>query len=204
MTLVGTAPPELVLLPTRAGSARHLPRGPIEQYAYAGGWFPDGKRVLFQAHEAGKVERLYVQSVDGGEPVALTPEGVHLRVVADVTDPISPDGKVVAMSEDGRMWLYDANGGAPVAITGLAADEAPLMWSRDGRSLFTLQRPDAVRVRVQRLDLSTHRKTLVRDVAPQIPGLMSILLFKGANDGETYVYTYWQRLSELYVVSGVK
>ena len=205
MTLVGTSPPELVILPTRAGNTRRLPRGRIEQYSYAGSWFPDGKSILFQAHEAGKRDRLYIQSVDGGEPVALTPEGVHLRLQDDLHDPISPDGlKIALMSQDGRAWLYYRDGRAPTLIPGFAAGEAPLLWSRDGHFLITLQPLGAASLRVQRLDLNTHRKTLIRDVAPEIPGLMNILLFKAANDGETYVYTYWQRLSELYVVGGIK
>jgi hypothetical protein len=108
------------------------------------------------------------------------------------------------LSEDGRVWLYHLNGDPPTLVYGLAAGEGPLLWSRDGRFLFTIQWMDVARIRVQKLDLNTQRKTVVRDIAPQIPGLMSILNLKAANDVETYVYTYWQRLSELYVVSGIK
>src|SRR5437016_14636359 len=41
-------PPQLALLPTGAGEARSLERGPIEQYSGKASWFPDGKRVVFQ------------------------------------------------------------------------------------------------------------------------------------------------------------
>ena len=52
--------------------------------------------------------------------------------------------------------------------------------------------------------MRSHRKTLVRDIAPSIPGLMSILHVQAATDANAYVYTYWQRLSDLYVVTGVR
>jgi hypothetical protein len=39
-------PPRLTLLPTGTGSARALERGPIEQYLWGGGWFPDGVTIL--------------------------------------------------------------------------------------------------------------------------------------------------------------
>lgn len=86
----------------------------------------------------------------------------------------------------------------------LAVGEAPLIWSRDGQSLFTVQRQDAAHVRIHRVDLRTQRRTLVKDIAPRIPGLMSILHLQAATDADAYVYTYVQRLSDLYVVEGVR
>ena len=202
LTLVLKSPPELLLLPTGAGSARHLARGRIQAYAYAASWFPSGKRVLFQGSEAGGQNRLYVQSVDGGEPAAITPEGVHL---AGFADPISPNGQTVAaLGVDERVWLYPVSGGAPTIVPMLAPGETPLIWSRDGQSLFVLQWQDAAHVRIHKVDLRIQRKTLVRDIAPPIPGLMSILHLQAADEVEAYVYTYMQRLSDLYVVNGIR
>lgn len=131
---------------------------------------------------------------------AKTP--VHLSVFAD---PISPDGlTVAALGVDDRVWLYPVNGGAATIVPALAAGEAPLIWSRDGHSLFTLQWQGAAHVRVHKVDLRTQRRTLVRSIAPPIPGLMSILHLQAAVDADAYVYTYMQRLSDLYVVNGVR
>jgi hypothetical protein len=197
-----TSPPELLLLPTRAGSPRRLPRGRIQEYSYVASWFPDGKRVLFQGREGTGRDRLYAQSVDGGEPVAITPEGVHLTIF---TDPISPDGRrVAALDHEGRVRLYSVEDHTATAVPGLAAGEAPLLWSRDGNSLFTVERLGAARMRVNKVDLRTRRKTLIRDIAPPIAGLMSLLHVQAAMDASAYIYSYWQRLSDLYVVDGIR
>ena len=201
LTLMLTSPPELTLLPTRAGNRRRLPRGGIEEYSYFACWFPDSTRVLFQARERGRQNRLFVQSVDGGEPRPLLPEGVHLPIFSD---PISPDGRLIAaVGPDDRIRLYALDGSVASVVPGPVAGEAPLLWSRDGTSLFTVERRGASLLRVHRIDLRDHRKTLVRDIAPSIPGLMSILHVQAAMDANAYIYSYWQRLSDLYVVSGV-
>ena len=59
-------------------------------------------------------------------------------------------------------------------------------------------------MRVHKVDLRTQRKTLVRDIAPPIAGLMSILHVHAAMDASAYIYSYWQRLSDLYVVNGIR
>jgi eukaryotic-like serine/threonine-protein kinase len=202
LTLMLTSPPELALLPTRAGHRRRLPRGKIEEYAYFACWFPDGKRVMFQGREPGGQNRLYVQSVEAGEPRALLPDGVHLPIFSD---PISPDGRLIAaLGPDDRVRLYGIDGSTPSLLPGLATGETPLLWSRDATALFTVERRGAAHLLVNRTDVRSHRKTLVRDIAPSIPGLMSILHVQAATDANAYVYTYWQRLSDLYVVSGVR
>jgi Tol biopolymer transport system component len=201
LILMLTSPPELLLVPTRAGSPRRLPRGRIQEYSYVASWFPDGSRVLFQGRESSGRERLYAQSVDGGEPVAITLEGVHLPIF---TDPISPNGATVAaFGPDERVRLYGVGGGATI-VPGLAVGEAPLLWSRDGNSLFTVERQGAARMRLNKVDLRTQRKTFVRDIAPPVAGLMSIIHVQAAMDTSAYIYSYWQRLTDLYVVNGVR
>jgi hypothetical protein len=202
LMLMLRTPPELLLLPTRAGSSRRLPRGEIETYSYVASWFPDGKQVLFQASDASGHERLYSQSIDGGEPLALTPEGVHLPIF---TDPISPDGQVIAaLGPDERLRLYSLRGGAARIVEGLAVAEMPLLWSRDGTMLFTVERLSSSRFRINKVDLARQRKATVRDIAPPVAGLMSILHVHAAMDAQAYIYSYWQRLSDLYVVEGVR
>jgi hypothetical protein len=189
LTLMLTSPPELTLLPTRAGARRRLPRGTIQEYSYFACWFPDGRRVLFQGREGGEQNRLFVQSVDGGDRRPLLPEGVQLPIFSD---PISPDGRLIAaLGPDDRVRLYGIDGSTPSIVPGLAAGEAPLLWSRDGTSLFTVERRGAARLRVHKTDLGSRRKTVLRDVAPSIPGLMNILHVQAAMDANAYVYSYW-------------
>ena len=71
----------LVLIPVGAGQERVLAReAPVPNGHIL--FHPDGKRVLFEAAEPGKQERVYEQSIDGGPPKALTPEGMGLVLVS--------------------------------------------------------------------------------------------------------------------------
>ena len=78
-----------MLLPTGPGERSRLARGPIEEYGSYGAFLPDGKRVIFRGTERGRKPRLYIQSVDGGPPRAISPEGVD---PSNFNHPISPDG----------------------------------------------------------------------------------------------------------------
>ena len=202
LTLMLTSPPELLLLPTRAGNPRRLARGKIQEYAYAASWFPDSKRVMFQGREAAGESRLYAQYVDGGEPIAIAPEGAHLPIFNDA---ISPDGRTIAaFDRDERVRLYSVEGGAAPIVPALAVGEAPLSWSSDGSALFTVERLSPTRMRVNKLDLKSQRKTVVWDLAPPVAGLMSILHVHPAMDARAYIYSYWQRLSDLFLVEGLR
>jgi len=100
--------PELVLLPTGAGTPVTLPRGPIVDY-WSANWLPDGKRIVFAGSEAGRGLRYYVQDLAGGAPRAITGEGVQLRIGQKA---VSPDGKSVAAIEpDGGVAVYPIDGG---------------------------------------------------------------------------------------------
>ena len=84
----------------------------------------------------------------------------------------------------------------------MTADDQVLAWSRDGQSLFVQRRP-AVPARIERVDLSTGRRTLIRELAPSDrAGLTSVFGVDIANDGQTYAYSYWKRVSRLFVVKG--
>ena len=83
----------LVLIPVGAGQERVLAReAPVPNGHIL--FHPDGKRVLFEAAEPGKQERVYEQSIDGGPPKALTPEGMGLVLV-------SPDGTLLMTRKTG-------------------------------------------------------------------------------------------------------
>jgi hypothetical protein len=76
----------------------------------------------------------------------------------------------------------------------------PLAVSNDGRALFVTQGPQ-VPVRVERIDLVTGARTLLREVAPEDrAGLLAVSLdgpsFRA--DGSRYAYFYVRLLSTLF------
>jgi eukaryotic-like serine/threonine-protein kinase len=198
-------PPQIMLLPTGAGEAKRLERGAIEQYAYAtAGWFPDGKRVAFQAREPGHGWRYYIQDLEGGNPHPFTPEGITTGVSNAML--ISPDGKfVVAVDAEQKAFLYPVEGSlGPRPILGLDPEDVAIRWSADGRSLIVF-RTEEMPIKVYRLDPSTGHKELLREITPANPaGIFWPNTISVTPDGKWYVYKLDRVLSDLYLVEGLK
>lgn len=195
-------PPQLVLLPTGAGEARRLERHGIEQYSFKGNWLPDGKRIIFLAREPGQGWRFYIQDIEGGSPRSIPSEGVTATGYGLL---VSPGGKLVTGADaKGTPTLYSLEGGAPRSIPGLESGDNVVRWSADGRSLYVAQE-QSIPIKVYRLDLSTGRKDLLKEVMPtDTAGIFwpnSIIV---TPDGRGYVYKLQRLLCDLYLVEGLK
>ncbi len=97
---------------------------------------PDGRTVAFQA-----VGRIWTVSSPGGEPRRLTPEDFPGQEFAPAW---SPDGRWIAFTswddvEGGQLWKVRASGGAPVQLTGEAAEYVHPAWSPDGSEIVLLK-----------------------------------------------------------------
>ena len=160
-----------------------------------------GRGVLFTGSEPGRGARVYVQSLAGGPPRAVTPEGVFT-----LDNTVSPDGRFVAAGNDTGGHLYPLADGEPRPIPGLEANEFPIRWSADGRYLY--MRSTSFRVlpaKVHRLELSTGRRELWKELGPSdLAGVTAITSILISPDGRSYAYTYSSRLANLYLVEGLK
>ncbi len=190
-----------LLLPTGTGEHRQLPLEGVSP-EQAATWLPDSKQILFAASEQGRGVRLYVQSVEGGKPRAISPEGITSALPGFA---VTPDGKsVAAIGLDRKGTLFPIEGGQPRPIPGLMDGEFPLRFSPDGRSLFVWRRGD-VPARVSRVDIETGRREVWKDLLPADPaGVERISNVLVAPDGKSYVYCYARLLSDLFVVEGLK
>lgn len=188
----------LVLLPTGAGTARRIERADIEKYWPGVYWLPEGERIVFSGNQPGHAIRCFVQSVNGGKPHPLTPEGVAF------CQP-SPDGKWMASSNvaHGGAWLYPVSGGEPRPIPGLRPDEA-FAWTADPHFVYAYQ-GRRIPVKVYRLNILTGQRQLFQEISPaDVAGLGSISHLLFSSDGQAHVYSYTRLLSDLYMVTGVK
>ncbi len=192
---------ELLLLPTGTGQAKKLERGGIESYQSAR-FLPDSKRILFAGKERGRRARLYIQDPDGGGPRAITPEGAGAAFRGNL---VSPDGRfVTGPGADKGFDLYPVEGGSPIPIPGLEEGEVPIQWSADQRSLY-VYRPVQDVARVSLLDLSSGRRTPWKDLIPFDPAGSSVVFQVAITpDGKSYIYSYGQMLSDLFLVEGLK
>jgi eukaryotic-like serine/threonine-protein kinase len=194
-TSPSTLTPQLFLLPTGAGQPVTLTHDSISHYFAA--LLPDRKRFLFEGKEPGRARRDWVQSITGGEPVPITPEGtVGLQV--------SPDGKLlVAVDSERRFWLYPMGGGQPRAPLGIESGEAVIRWSGDGKYLFVVS--DGIPARVYRIEVITGRRQLAYTLVPSdAAGLWNIWPVLLTPDGKSYVYSDHRILSDLYLASGLR
>jgi eukaryotic-like serine/threonine-protein kinase len=195
LSVVPTSPQRIVIYPTGAGEPRRLERGDIVSYDTAR-FFPDAQRVLACGHESGRASRCYVQEVAGGKPRALTPEGTSEGFV-------SPDGKsVVVSSSSGGLQLFSVEGGQPKTVAGAKPGDEVIAWSSDARSLLVSDRMVVPRP-VERLDLSTGARVLVRQLGPSdLSGVLRVGPIVMIHDGEYYAYSSRSMISHLFLVRG--
>ena len=120
---VGADRQKWFLLPTRAGMPRALPPGPIARLS--GGAWQDNRHLVLWGREKGHRVRVYLQDVETGTIVAVTPEGVTPTPQGSLT----PDGKAIlaARTRDGKWSLYPLDGSEPRPLALL--DQADLSLS---------------------------------------------------------------------------
>jgi Tol biopolymer transport system component/predicted Ser/Thr protein kinase len=192
------SPEQLRLLPTGAGETQSLTNDSINhQWAR---WFPDGKRFVFAGNEPAHGVRLYTQDISGGKPNPISPEGVDATAFA-----ISPDSQsVVGIGPDEKGYFYSTTGGEPRVVSGLEPGDIPIIWNRDGKSIY-LYRTGEVPAKVYQLDLVTGKKTIRKQIDPVDPtGVSTIGPIQTTPDGKTFVYGFHRTLGDLYLVEGLK
>jgi Tol biopolymer transport system component len=193
-----TSPPGLVLLPTGVGQPRPVSLGKLVPSHAA--FLPDGRRILIAANEPGHAPRIYVMDVDGGTPRAFTEEGITDGAA------ISPDGRSVALCGPDRVArIYPVDGSAARQISGVEANDVPIQWSSDGRSLYLTRRGE-VPARIDVLDLATGKKRRWKDLMPaDRAGVVRIDSVFVTPDGKSVAYSVARVLtSDLFLASGLK
>ena len=193
----------LVLIPLGAGQdhvlppSAAIPNGMVQ-------FHPDGKSVLFEGAEPDRPERVYRQDIDGGPPRMInTPEGVGLVSV-------SPGGTQILTRGQGArdltLWqLGDGGVSSPRTIPLQATAETFVHWSPDGRSILVVPDGRSRPIRVERLDLSSGKRTLWREFTP--PGALGAGSLGGlalTDDERAWVVGYQRYFSELLVIDGLK
>ena len=136
--------------------------------------------------------RIFEMDLATGKRRLIAPDGVQ-----PVPHPVSPDGMwVLGRTAGNELKMYPVNGGAPRSVTGVDAEETPVRWSDDGRSLF-LSRTSRLPGTLARLDLATGKKTTWKDLLPpDKAGVQYISSVQAAASGKAYAYTYKRVRSE--------
>ncbi len=190
----------LILQPTGTGTPVPLDEPGLERVTVAF-FFPDGKRILLHAVEAGQKPRLYIQDLPSGRPRPMTDKGYGLS-----ERPISPDGNWIAAYGDWNedMFLLPVGGGEPRTVPN-TKDLDLIRWALDGKAFFA-NVTGSIPARVVRVDIATGRREPWKDLAPpELSGIIEVGPIFMTPDGKSYVYGYGRSAtSDLYLVEGLR
>jgi eukaryotic-like serine/threonine-protein kinase len=191
-------PSPLVLIPTRAGTSRSLPKDQLT-HTFAS-WLPDGQRLLLLASEPGRGIRIYVQGLDGQPAHPISPEGI-----TNLFPRLSPDGKWVAANNYlDKIFVFPVDGGNPSEVPGIQEGDVVAGWSQDSRSIYVANLGE-LPVNVYRVELASGKRDLRMTLSPPDPsGVNHFGPIIIAPDAKSYVYGLDRRLCNLYVVTGLK
>jgi len=120
--------------PTRLLSAGYIDRSPV--------WFPSGDRLAFLSDRMSRdgSHRTYVMTVaiDPRTGQTASPPRQISTEETPVLGGVSPDGKWVAYAipQDSVWKAVPATGGSPRTLVKLDAAGGPMMWSRDGKTIY--------------------------------------------------------------------
>ncbi|MGC2547189.1 MAG: hypothetical protein WA426_15205, partial [Silvibacterium sp.] len=192
---------QIWLLPVGPGEPRRLSPPSLAPVIIAGGFFPDGKHVIYIAQQAGHPPRAWMQDVSGGSPRPITPENI-------VGWQVSPDGKWLlagSLQNTALSLLVPIDGGPPIPVKGLRPGDNPVGWAADNRLYVAPpQKPGIMTVHVDKLDPRTGARSAWSEIStPPIAGLQTENLML-TPDGKSYAYHYHLNLFDLYTISGVR
>jgi Tol biopolymer transport system component len=196
-----------VLLPTGPGQPKKLEHRGLTTVDTER-FLPDGKGFLFLARAGNNQLKAYVQSLDGGEPRAVSPEALSVGSFAELSVggvAVSPDGRFfAALGPDAKIAIHPMDGGNSKPLGGAESDEIPILWSADGRSIYVFKVKEAPAM-VFRLDVATGARELWKTVAPaDRSGLVAIDGIVITPDARSYAYCYERILTSLQVVEGLR
>ena len=189
----------LSVVPTGAGETRQLTHDNVTYSAVR--YFPDGKRLIARGIEPGHGARDYLIDVGNGSSKPITPEGV-VGIV------LSPDAREVAVTgPDGKEGVWPLDGSVIRPIQGLESPYAIVGWTPDGASLYVISRErlQNAGVKVYRLNIATGKMEFWKEFGTNLPaGTYGVFTPRFSSGTSAYAYVYSQRLSEAYVVKGLK
>ena len=187
----------LVICPLGAGEPSRIDLGGLR--CHFARPFLDGRSVAVVGNYPEKHMGLYRVEIPSGKCTKLTEHPMAM------THPMpSPQGDIVLLRQpDGAFARFPVDGSQPIVIPGLEKDERPAGWTPDGSGIYVFRR-GVMPSRIERLDLITGRREPWIELEPTTrSGADTFISAWVTPDGERYVASYGQYLSELFVVSGL-
>ncbi|MCX6543897.1 MAG: protein kinase [Acidobacteria bacterium] len=196
----GTPSQRIVLLPTGAGQPRELPTEPLTYQALYFG--PGGRTIIFSAMKPGEAPKMYMQDINAGGTPRAFGEGM-LTGISDAGLTLAEE-RIVVRDSSGQPFLQSLTEGNPKPIHGISPNETSFGRSKDGW-LYVFARSGGPRTRVFLVDPATGRREFWKEIGPaDATGVWPPDSHYVTPDGEAYIYSFARRLSDLYVVEGLR
>jgi dipeptidyl aminopeptidase/acylaminoacyl peptidase len=96
---------------------------------------PDGTKIAFY-WDIGDSSDLYTMSREGGWPARLTFDRNPVAYWADEVPQWSPDGRWLAYTNDGHVWVVAATGGKPQKVTQFSTGGSTPRWLPDSNRML--------------------------------------------------------------------
>ncbi len=199
----------VVLIPTGPGATRKIPIPDFQGSDLRVDVLPDEKSALVWGRRHGEPFAFYVVDLDTGALRKVSPSGT------------SPFAFQTLLSPDGRWFAY-VNASQPTKGGGNVIDvsrtdgtdahtalrlpgaEAVSGWGPDSASLLVWDR-NKVPADVDRVDIATGRRSRVLTVTPADPvGIPGVQAIQMTPDGGAYAYNVTRKLSQLYLIEGLR
>jgi hypothetical protein len=206
LSITPTEPNRVLLLPTGPGEVRELQIGDVVPSVAT--FVPQGLSVAVVGMRqdapiavvidvtSGKRRTIELKELRGQAFGARRFAGTH----------ISPDGSLLAIkADDGRVlaWGVSEEGVAARTVATLGTSEVFLGWSTEPNRILVATW-NGPRARIDTLDVTSGRRTAVREIAVTDPvGMLATPELFVSADAHTYMYGTARMLSTLYLVSGL-
>jgi DNA-binding winged helix-turn-helix (wHTH) protein/Tol biopolymer transport system component len=185
------------LIPTGPGRRRALKLDGFARFDWAG-FLGDARRILFIGSRTGsEAWEAYTYDLEAAAAPRRIGSFSSKRAV------VSADGKRLVKRCSTGQCVLDLESLEETPLPGMSGDAA-LFWDADNRHLF-MRQPRPMPAMVSRVDSRTGQRTPWRELLPpDAVGVAGIADIVGTPDGKAYAYTYYRRLSELFVVEGLR
>ena len=169
---------------------------------------PDGKSAIIWGRRHREAFAFYALDLDSGNVRKISPSGTSPFAYQTL---LSPDGGWLAYVHPGGakngalpIEVCRTDGTAVRAVATLPRGEAVSGWGPDSSSLTVWDR-NKVPADLERVDFATGRRTRVLTILPADPvGITGIQGIQITPDASSYTYNVIRKLSELYLVEGLK
>jgi Tol biopolymer transport system component len=199
------SPEHVSLFPVGPGQTRELSFPQFDHLENGTARFmPDGKHFLIDAKEPNHSLRTYLIDIAGVQPPRpITPESTAAILP-------SPDGKYAAgtgvpqASGPRKLTLFPIDGGSRIELTPTDPPWGVMQWSADSRSLF-LYKSAEIPITIYRFEIASGKLTPVREVKPaNRSGVVSVGPVVCDMQAAGCTYSYFETLSDMYVITGLR